>query len=124
MSTFTPRLYNPLAPIVYAGAIGVVAKPLKKRVRFGSAMCYSSISGGTDSGVRIMSLLDEAQKCRSDAEALTGRPEAPFLLKIARAFEELAELNRHMPEAPKDMMLAKDTEGAGVPHFFGKDIRN
>ena len=50
-----------------------------------------------------MSLLDQAQKCRLDAQALADRPEAPFLLRIAEALEELAEINASMPEALGDM---------------------
>ena len=50
-----------------------------------------------------MSLLEEAHKCRLDAQALADTPEAPFLLRIARAFEELAELNASMPDAVCDM---------------------
>jgi hypothetical protein len=38
-----------------------------------------------------MFLLNEARKCRRQAKAYEGRPEAPFLLSIARAFEELAQ---------------------------------
>lgn len=47
-----------------------------------------------------MFLLQEAQKCRRDAQELNGKPEAPFLLKIADALEELAQLNRQLPKAP------------------------
>jgi len=50
-----------------------------------------------------MSLLEEAQKCRLDAQVLANRPEAPFLLRIAEAFEELAEINAGMPAALGDM---------------------
>jgi hypothetical protein len=71
-----------------------------------------------------MSLLEEAQKCRSDAQALTGKPEAPFLLKIARAFEELAELNRQVPEVPKDIMRLKDGDGACASGLYGESIRH
>jgi hypothetical protein len=49
-----------------------------------------------------MFLLNEAEKCRSDAEALKGTVEAPFLLKIAHAFEELAQLNDQLPPLPED----------------------
>jgi hypothetical protein len=49
-----------------------------------------------------MFLLNEAEKCRRDAEALKGTVEAPFLLKIARAFEELARLNEQPPPIPED----------------------
>ena len=53
-------------------------------------------------GLRIMFLLNEAEKCRRDAEALKGTVEAPFLLKIARAFEELAQRNNQLPPIPED----------------------
>jgi|1186.fasta_scaffold1158019_2 hypothetical protein len=33
---------------------------------------------------------EEAEKCRRQAEAFSGKPEAPFLLGIAHAFEDLA----------------------------------
>jgi len=36
-----------------------------------------------------LSLLDEAEKCRRQALAYVGKPEGPFLLRIAKAFEEL-----------------------------------
>ena len=32
----------------------------------------------------------EAKKCRDIAAEFTGRPEGPFLLNVASAFEELA----------------------------------
>ena len=53
-----------------------------------------------------MFLLNEAEKCRRDAEALKGTVEAPFLLKIARAFEELAHLNDQLPAIPDDHGMA------------------
>lgn len=37
-----------------------------------------------------MFFAEEAEKCRSQASAFAGKPEAPFLLRIARAFDELA----------------------------------
>ena len=46
-----------------------------------------------------MFLLQEAQKCRQSAQELSGKPEA-FLLEIADALEELAQLNRQLPKAP------------------------
>jgi hypothetical protein len=49
-----------------------------------------------------MFLLNEAEKCRRDAEALKGTAEAHFLLKIASAFEELAQLNDQLPPIPDD----------------------
>jgi len=38
---------------------------------------------------RRISPLDEAQNCRRQALAYIGKPEGPFLLRIAKAFEEL-----------------------------------
>ena len=35
-------------------------------------------------------LLDEAQSCKRQALAYVGKPEAPFLLKVAEALEHLA----------------------------------
>lgn len=35
-------------------------------------------------------LMTEAEKCRSLARVFEGRPEQPFLLKIAETFEDLA----------------------------------
>jgi hypothetical protein len=49
-----------------------------------------------------MFLLEEGRRCRRDAEALKSTIEAPFLLRIARAFEELAQLKEQLPPAPKD----------------------
>lgn len=37
------------------------------------------------------SLWDEAEDCRRQACSYLGRPEAPFLLRVAREFERLAE---------------------------------
>ncbi len=34
-------------------------------------------------------LLEEAENCRRKALAYLGRPEATFLLRVAKAFEEL-----------------------------------
>jgi hypothetical protein len=38
----------------------------------------------------MRSLNQEAVSCRRTARRFAGRPEAPFLLKLASAFEELA----------------------------------
>jgi len=38
-------------------------------------------------------LLDEARSCRRQATAFSGKPEAPFLLNVADAFERLAVRN-------------------------------
>jgi hypothetical protein len=45
--------------------------------------------------------LDQAHECRSRAQAYAGRPEEPFLLSVAIAFEELAS-------APKPHGKRKD----------------
>jgi len=33
---------------------------------------------------------EQAENCRKQANEFTGRPEAPFLLRVASAFDELA----------------------------------
>jgi len=38
----------------------------------------------------LRKLVTEAEKCRSLAHSYEGRPEQPFLLKVAAAFDELA----------------------------------
>lgn len=35
-------------------------------------------------------LLEEAQGCRRQALSYIGKPEAPFLIRVANAFEDLA----------------------------------
>ena len=37
-----------------------------------------------------MLLVEEARTCRLEAQRLAGKPEAPILLHLAEAFEELA----------------------------------
>jgi hypothetical protein len=37
-----------------------------------------------------MMFKEQAEKCRKQAGEFAGRPEAPFLLRVASAFEELA----------------------------------
>lgn len=37
-----------------------------------------------------MFFAEEAEKCRSQALSYIGKPEAPFLLRVARAFDDLA----------------------------------
>ena len=39
--------------------------------------------------MRNRSYADEAASCRRQAAQLAGRPEARFLLRVARSFEEL-----------------------------------
>jgi hypothetical protein len=38
--------------------------------------------------------VSEAVKCRVQAEEFAGKPEQPFLLRLASAFEELAQIER------------------------------
>ena len=40
--------------------------------------------------MRNQSLVNEAERCRQRAKELAGRPEQPFLLRLANAFDELA----------------------------------
>ena len=37
-----------------------------------------------------MMFKEQAENCRKQANEFTGRPEAPFLLRVASAFDELA----------------------------------
>ena len=37
-----------------------------------------------------MMFKEQAEKCRRQAGEFVGRPEAPFLLRVASAFDELA----------------------------------
>jgi hypothetical protein len=37
-----------------------------------------------------MMFKEQAEKCRKQATEFAGRPEAPFLLRVASAFDELA----------------------------------
>jgi len=37
------------------------------------------------------SFTEEAAKCRAQANEFAGRPEQPFLLRLSKAFEDLAE---------------------------------
>lgn len=39
----------------------------------------------------IMVFKEQAESCRRQADDFLGRPEAPFLLSVARAFDELAD---------------------------------
>jgi hypothetical protein len=38
-----------------------------------------------------MMFKEQADKCRRQANEFAGRPEAPFLLKVASAFDDLAD---------------------------------
>jgi hypothetical protein len=40
--------------------------------------------------MQTQSLSKEAAKCREQAKEFAGRPEQPFLLSVASAFEDLA----------------------------------
>lgn len=42
-------------------------------------------------------LLDQADQCRHRAHSYLGRPEATFLLRVAREFERLACERRMLP---------------------------
>jgi hypothetical protein len=44
--------------------------------------------------IRDRSLQIEAVRCRKMAKQFAGRPEEPFLLKIASAMEEITVVNR------------------------------
>ena len=46
-------------------------------------------------------LAAEAQVCRKQAMLFPGRPEQPFLLKLAAAFEELALEQDSRPRNPQ-----------------------
>jgi hypothetical protein len=45
--------------------------------------------------MRSLDLVEEAKTCRMRALAYAGRPEAPFLLSVANAFEALALERNH-----------------------------
>jgi hypothetical protein len=49
-----------------------------------------------------MLLHEEARNCRLEAKRLEGKAEAPFLLHLAEAFEELARKEQGRPKAPSD----------------------
>ena len=60
--------------------------------------CYKANSLETDSMYSvlkkrgaIMVFKEQAESCRRQAVDFLGRPEAPFLLSVARAFDELAD---------------------------------
>ena len=48
-----------------------------------------------------MLLVEEAQNCRREAQRMAGKPEAPFLLHLAEAFEDLAS-KRYEERAAQD----------------------
>jgi hypothetical protein len=49
--------------------------------------------------MRIQSFIAEAENCRRQAADFVGRPERPFLLGVANAFEELATDRRKVESA-------------------------
>ena len=51
-------------------------------------------------------LLDEAQSCRRLALAYVGNAEAPFLLRVADAFERLAQTHAQSPANREDRHIA------------------
>lgn len=53
------------------------------------------------------SLLDEARECRHKALTYLGMPEAEFLLRVAKEFEELAEAERPIQRSPRDRNLSQ-----------------
>lgn len=72
-----------------------------------AGLCYSQGAGRTapflgQMRARTMSLLHEAEKCRQHADDLIGQPEAPFLLKLATAFEDLAHRKDHKPPSERE----------------------
>lgn len=52
-------------------------------------------------GMRKRSYDVEADACRRQAKKFTGRPEAQFLLRVARSFEELEREEKRAPQAAK-----------------------
>jgi hypothetical protein len=44
----------------------------------------------------------EAENCRQKALSYLGRPEAPFLLRVAREFDRLAKEARDEPDSKSD----------------------
>ena len=53
-----------------------------------------------------MLLFQEARNCRVEAERFAGRAEAPFLLHLAEAFEELAVKEQTRGKLPPDLPRA------------------
>jgi hypothetical protein len=60
--------------------------------------------------MRSQSFRAEAEHCRRQAANFVGRPERPFLLGIAQAFEELAA-ERHELEAAHSSQSLHMTSG-------------
>lgn len=55
-----------------------------------------------------MRFQEQAESCRRQANHYAGRPEAPFLLSVARAFDELAT----SPVARPDRRETEDCDSA------------
>ena len=52
-------------------------------------MTRAGLEGATQRS-SALSFEEEAEECRRKALAYVGRPEAPFLIKVAREFDRLA----------------------------------
>jgi hypothetical protein len=52
--------------------------------------------------MRNRSFSDEAEACRRQAAQFVGRPEGPFLLRVAQSFEELEAVRRRPAERTAD----------------------
>jgi hypothetical protein len=66
--------------------------------------------------MRKRSFGGEAEKCRRQAEQFAGRPEAPFLLRVARSFEELESAPRLRGDGvscgePRPARVRRDSRG-------------
>jgi hypothetical protein len=66
--------------------------------------------------MRKRSFGDEAEECRRQAEQFAGRPEGPFLLRVARSFEELECAPRPLSDGvsfgePLPAQLGRDSWG-------------
>src|SRR3954452_2544695 len=84
-STFSRGIHQELAQLY-----GTLARqPDERQMR---ARCILAVmpSAQPKRGPMMRSLAQDAATCRLMASEFTGRPEQPFLLKLARAFEELA----------------------------------
>jgi hypothetical protein len=67
--------------------------------------------------VNPQALASEAKQCRKLAPEFSGRPEQPFLLKLAAAFEELAVDERRRSRVPHTNQEAHVT---AAPQRSGK----
>lgn len=53
------------------------------------------------------SFTEEAAKCRAQAAEFAGRPEQPFLLRLSKAFDELAENGALVAGRPSEGLLIR-----------------